>query len=381
MRLVSGDLDAPDWSLSADGDDEQEQRARDELADKLAKMVVAVGAWPIGAQARWQSAAAREVAWREGVEASRGILRLCLRAWRELKDGIQAGTAAWEQRWGRSLSGSGECALACRLTFGARTARQWADGGGMVRMMLAWLRIVGAGTVHARRRRSDTWRSIDTAWRSRIACVHFDGALPLSYSPQMNWQREEAVASARGVSSGAAAVLTRRRGRDDDSGTPSENAAGMRTAHDKRRKVARTMGAGAGTSAAHAAAGAAQVAADRTGDGAPGRTDGSAHAAGRGAVVSRSKSAQNFGEKSFDDELFCSEVLHASGPPAGTAVGAHAELAAEQGQRARRRTDAALSLTTQAYEAMAVQLCCARWHAERQEGGRRAHARRRRGDG
>ena len=250
-----------------------------------------------------------------------------------------------------------------------------------MRMMLAWLRIVGAGTVHARRRRSDTWRSIDTAWRSHIACVHFDGALPLSYSPQMNWQREEAVASARGVSSGAAAVLTRRRGRDDDSGTPSENAAGMRTAHDKRRKVARTMGAGAGTSAAHAAAGAAQVAADRTGDGAPGRTDGSAHAAGRGAVVSRSKSAQNFGEKSFDDELFCSEVLHASGPPAGTAVGAHAELAAEQGQRARRRTDAALSLTTQAYEAMAVQLCCARWHAERQEGGRRAHARRRRGDG
>ena len=43
-----------------------------------------MGAWLIGAQARWQSASTREVAWREGVEASRGILRLCLRAWREL---------------------------------------------------------------------------------------------------------------------------------------------------------------------------------------------------------------------------------------------------------------------------------------------------------
>ena len=158
MRLVSGDLDAPNWSLSADGDGEQEQRARDELADKLAKMVVAVGTWPIGAQARWQSAAAREIAWREGVEASHGILRpareiawregveashgilrLCLRAWRELKGGIRAGTAAWEQRWGRSFSGSEECALACTLTFGERTARQWADEGGMVRIMLAWL--------------------------------------------------------------------------------------------------------------------------------------------------------------------------------------------------------------------------------------------------
>ena len=132
----------------------------------------------------------------------------------------------------------------------------------MVRMMLAWLRIVGAGTVHATRRRSETWRSIDTAWRSRIACVHFDGALPLSYSPQMNWQREEAMVNARGVSSGAAAVLARRRGRGDGSGTPSDEAAGMRTAHDMRRKVARTVGAGAGTSAAHAAAASRSSAGD-----------------------------------------------------------------------------------------------------------------------
>ena len=104
MRLVSGDLDAPDWQLSAGGDGEHEQRSRDELAEKLAKMVVAVGAWPIGAQARWRAASAREVAWREGVEESRGVLRLCLRAWRELTDGVRAGAAAWEQRWQRSLS-------------------------------------------------------------------------------------------------------------------------------------------------------------------------------------------------------------------------------------------------------------------------------------
>ena len=49
--------------------------------------------------------------------------------------------------------------------------------------------------------------------------------------------------------------------------------------------------------------------------------------------------------------------------------------------RHTRRTDAVLAFTEQAYEQFAEQLRCARWFAERQEGGRLAQARRRRGEG
>ena len=222
-------------------------------------------------------------------------------------------------------------------------------------MMLEWVRIVGAGAVHAGRRHSDTWRSMDAAWRSRIADVHFSGALPLSYSPRLHWRCEEAVASARGVSSGAAAVLARRRrGRDGDEGSAAVgDAQGARDAQGVRTKVARTVPAGAGgsagTSAAHAAAAGVQVTAGCAQHNA---AAGNAHGSARAAMPGTAGSGEDCTEQTTERE-----------------------------HRARRRTDAVLSLTTQAYEAMAVQLRCARWHAERQEGGRLAHARRRRGDG
>ena len=75
-----------------------------------------------------------------------------------------------------------------------------------------------------------------------------------------------------------------------------------------------------------------------------------------------------------EEKSFACKVLPTSHAPA---VGEHAGSAAA-GERApaggRRRTDAVLVLKTEAYEALAVRLRCARWHAERQEGGRVAHA-------
>ena len=174
------------------------------------------------------------------------------------------------------------------------------------------------------------------------------------------------------------AVLARRRGRDsDESSATGSKAPGTSSAQGARKKVARTMVAGAGASTAHAAAGAQMTASSTQHNVATDGVHGSAHTAAPETTVSRPTDTQNFfsvGTFSAPGELFCAEVLHASGAE-------HTTQTTEQGRRTQRRTDAVLSLTTQAYEAMAVQLRCARWHAERQEAGRLAHARRRRGDG
>ena len=172
-------------------------------------------------------------------------------------------------------------------------------------MMLEWMRIVGAGAVHAGRRHSDTWQSMDAAWRSRIADVHFSGALPLSYSPRLHWRCEEAVASARGVSSGAAAVLARRRrGRDGDEGSAAvSDAPGTRDARGVRTKVARTVPAGAGgnagTSAAHAAATGVQATA---GGAQHNAAAGDAHGSARAAMPGAAGSGEDCTERTTERE-------------------------------------------------------------------------------
>ena len=47
----------------------------------------------------WQQAAAPVIAWRTRMEAGRGVLRVLLRAWREIVDDVRAGAAKWEGRW------------------------------------------------------------------------------------------------------------------------------------------------------------------------------------------------------------------------------------------------------------------------------------------
>ena len=104
-RVVGADIANPDWPVSGTGDASEESTARKELAKRLAGMVSAVGLAVDNMRCAWQHAAAKEVEWRERQEAGRSVLRVCMRAWHEVAEGIPAGRAAWEQRKERARAG------------------------------------------------------------------------------------------------------------------------------------------------------------------------------------------------------------------------------------------------------------------------------------
>ena len=97
---------------------------RETLADELASAAVGVGECCHALQQLWTRAAQRAVAWRERREAGRDMhLRLCLRAWREVADGIPANRAKFAQQWRRGE----DCALARRLHISERAMQQWGE--------------------------------------------------------------------------------------------------------------------------------------------------------------------------------------------------------------------------------------------------------------
>jgi len=162
-QVVGGELKKPDWPVAGPGGGSQEAAARKELAEELADLVVAVGECCTEVRNGWREAAAAEVDWRERQEAGRERLRLVLRAWREATDGLQAGAAAWEQRWRRGE----ECGLGKRLAFPVvlpegnvsgepiHVVRQgWQEKAWAARFVLTWMRLIRAGVVRAKRRRS-----------------------------------------------------------------------------------------------------------------------------------------------------------------------------------------------------------------------------------
>ena len=182
----------------------------------------------------WRDAAAREVERRERRAAARELLRVCMRAWREVADGPRAFAAQYQQARARAHEGHGDCALARRLAFGGtrwisvgrarratgraldvraapaailsavRTSRvvstrawlaaglapvqpdshvcvqgiyyvpdapRWHDNGWAGQFVLAYMRLVRAGTVRAQRKRSAQWREVQAARHRREANV------------------------------------------------------------------------------------------------------------------------------------------------------------------------------------------------------------------
>ena len=195
LRVVGGDLEPPEsrWSLSGAGDAREEERAREELAVRLAGSAVAIGEWCRHAQGGWQQAAQGEIAWREALEAQREMLRVCMRAWREVADGVQAGAARFEQVWAR---GPPSCRLARRLTFsGTRARADWQATAWPAALMLAWMRLVRAGEVHAARRRSSAWHEQQVSWHRHLNEAMRDAVdVPVS---AMRLNERDARASAR----------------------------------------------------------------------------------------------------------------------------------------------------------------------------------------
>ena len=108
------------------------------------------------------------------LESRREWLRVCMRAWREVGDQVRAGTAAWEQRWARTMNdGSAECALARRLTLPEGPCILWGETGWCVRVMLAYMRLVRAGKVRAKREQSAPWHAKLIARRERERVARF----------------------------------------------------------------------------------------------------------------------------------------------------------------------------------------------------------------
>ena len=227
------------------------------LVEHVAKAAAAAAAL----RATWKLRARRELERREAMENGRDVMRVILRAWREVADGIPAGAARWEQDWTASSAGGnssarttavgadvgaggGRCALARRLVFGAGASAVHEAGGWSVRVMLAWQRLVRAGKVHhARMRRGSAWREGEKA---RVAARLLGmptraavAAAGLACSMQTyEWAAEEAIAAAQHTSSGAACVIARR---------------GARAAGANKRKAAPTADAARTTTSVHAA--------------------------------------------------------------------------------------------------------------------------------
>ena len=61
------------------------------------------------------------------------MLRLVIRLWREVRDGVRAGTAKWDARWAASEGHT--CKLAQRLTFGAGGSAWATEEGWQVRAL------------------------------------------------------------------------------------------------------------------------------------------------------------------------------------------------------------------------------------------------------
>ena len=164
QRVVAGDLDRPDWPMG-DGDAHAAASEREVLARRLAECIVeGVGMSCAHMQRGWRDASRPVVEWRERREAGRGLMRVCLRAWREVADGVQAGAAAFEQRWRREE----DCALARRLVIGSAAQQRWGEAEWLAaRRVLTWMRLVRAGAVHRARSQNPAWRAARANWRER----------------------------------------------------------------------------------------------------------------------------------------------------------------------------------------------------------------------
>ena len=154
-RIVAADLDKlePTICVSVKDDEREEKAARAELAAIMAECVVLAGGCTEEARAKWRTAAASEVRWRDEQESGRGLMRVVLRAWREVCDGQRDTTAAslWQEQGQRlPTPAHPRQQLGSRLSFGTRAANLHQTGIS-TRVLLEWQRLVRAASIRRRR--------------------------------------------------------------------------------------------------------------------------------------------------------------------------------------------------------------------------------------
>jgi len=243
LRVASGDLDRPDWTVAGTGASAREsERALKELAGTLAGYAVGVGGCMLRCLNGWERKAAGVVDRRAEIEESREWLRLVFRGWRELTDGVPAHAAAFEQRWQR-----GQATLAAQLAFpagGGAAARLAATvEGSPLLALFGYMRLVRAGIVRAERRRQGAWLRMREGWGLSLARVHHEGHMPNTFS---DWReladlRERGrLERALGCTAGASAQLVRRKRRHKEQARADGVEELQRRAHAQRTRPRHT---------------------------------------------------------------------------------------------------------------------------------------------
>ena len=163
------------------------------------------------------------------------MLRLIIRSWREITDGIRAGAAHWERRWTASDVGN---PLARRLCFNYATSYYATKDGWRVRTVLQWLRLVRTEKIRRQRKRSNIWRTTEQN-RLQQLYDHYRARALTTRTPQIyTWSAQEQVSATAGVSSGAATVI-HKRGRDSTSlGCHSQHLHGTTAQRPRKRPAA-----------------------------------------------------------------------------------------------------------------------------------------------
>lgn len=223
-RIVAQDLPEPEWELAPGGGRMDEKLQRAHLASTLGEITTMIAFYVSGTRDAWAHAAQPEVRRRLAMEGGRDVMRVLMRAWKEVADGVQAGAAKWEGRWAQARAGAGGCELGSRLKFNEGGSAWKAEEGWGPRMVLAWMRLVRAGKVRNERREGAKRRAAEAgagtaskeAYLRHTPVYHEQqGAHPqqkdiYSGCREINWAKEAMVAADTGATSGASAVIARR---------------------------------------------------------------------------------------------------------------------------------------------------------------------------
>ena len=223
--LIACDAPEPDWKLAGGLTASERAEMWKAVDDRITKSWRDIITAAHEIRLTWQRATEREAQRRSDLEAGRGVLRVLLRAWREVTDDVRAGAAKWEQRW--SAPGERGLRLARRLEFGPGGSRWRAEEGWRMRMLLAWMRLCRAGAVAKARQRSGRWQRQERERRGAQAWTAWEGTTSSAPRQTTGWHEDcpvlrEAIERQHGATSGAAAVIARRRPRApaDDSQQP-----------------------------------------------------------------------------------------------------------------------------------------------------------------
>ena len=186
----------PEW-LDAQAATEQEARAsRMQLYKGVKGVCNEMMHTALTLRRRWRDDTVAETARRQRLDNSWGAMRVILRAWREVADGVRAGAARWDAVWAGDRAHDRR--LGSRLHVGVATIRRGHEWS--VRVVLAWMRLVRCADVHRQRRQSPVWRRAEAQWRQANTVVQ----------PAVGtWATEVTVFD--DTAGGAASVLAKRR--------------------------------------------------------------------------------------------------------------------------------------------------------------------------